>query len=374
MSHGRINGVILCVDDDATILSSLKQLLNGHFGKQWLVECAESGEDALDAIESFANDGIELSVIISDYIMPGMNGDELLAQVHRLSPETVKVMLTGQSHLAGIVRAINEAQLYRYLEKPFDNTDFVLTIEGACKAYQQERMLALKNSELLRINSELEGFNKRLEAIVAERTQDLLEKNAELELLSVTDKLTGLFNRQKLDKALIEEVARSERYYSDFSVILLDVDLFKQVNDTHGHEVGDTVLVEISKILSAHVRLTDLVGRWGGEEFLIVCCGSPLEAALSVAEKLREVIAAHVFSVVGHKTASFGVAQYRADDDVKSIVASADRALYQAKNSGRNRVCAALGLSCLNNAVSVEHEDKSGLMEFATGSQQNEQG
>jgi diguanylate cyclase (GGDEF)-like protein len=357
MSQGKNNGVILCVDDDTTILSSLKQLLNGHFGKQWLVECAESGEDALDAIESFANDGIELSVIISDYIMPGMNGDELLARVHQLSPDTVKVMLTGQSHLAGIVRAINEAQLYRYLEKPFDNTDLVLTIEGACKAYQQERMLALKNSQLLLINSELAGFNKRLEAIVAERTKELQETNRQLELLAVTDKLTGLFNRLKLDKTLTEEVARSERYYSDFSVILLDIDLFKQVNDTHGHEVGDTVLVDIAKILSAHVRLTDLVGRWGGEEFLIVCCGSPLEAAVNVAEKLREVIALHVFSVVGHKTASFGVAQYRTDDDVKSVVANADRALYQAKNSGRNRVCASAGLNCLIGDVSVENEE-----------------
>lgn len=339
MSHGSINGVILCVDDDTTILSSLKQLLNGHFGKQWLVECAESGADALDAIASFENDGIELSVIISDYIMPGMNGDELLAQVHRLSPKTVKVMLTGQSHLAGIVRAINEAQLYRYLEKPFDNTDFVLTIEGACKAYQQERMLALKNSELLRINSELEGFNKRLEAIVAERTQELQEKNRQLELLAVTDKLTGLFNRLKLDKTLTEEVTRGERYNTDFSVILVDVDKFKQVNDTHGHEVGDAVLVDIAGILGNHVRTTDLVGRWGGEEFLIVCRGSPLEAAATVAEKLRHVIAVHEFSVVGHKTASFGLAQFRAGDNVKSVLARADLALYQAKNSGRNRVC-----------------------------------
>ena len=334
-----INGAILCVDDDITILSSLKQLLNGHFGKQWLVECAESGEDALDAIASFKNDGIELSVIISDYIMPGMSGDELLARVHRLSPNTVKVMLTGQSHLAGIVRAINEAQLYRYLEKPFDNTDFVLTIDGACKAYQQARMLALKNLELLRVNSELEGFNQRLEAIVAERTQELLEKNGQLELLAVTDKLTGLFNRLKLDKTLTEEVARGERYNTDLSVILLDIDKFKNVNDTHGHEIGDTVLVAIAEILCNHVRTTDLVGRWGGEEFLIVCRGSPQEAAAAVAEKLRRVIAAHEFSVVGHKTASFGLAQYRAGDNVKSVVARADLALYQAKNMGRNRVC-----------------------------------
>lgn len=339
MYLGKNNGVILCVDDDATILSALKQILKCHFGKEWMVECAESGEDAIDAIDGFINDGIELAVIVSDYIMPGMNGDELLAQVHRLSPNTVKIMLTGQAHLAGIVRAINEAKLYRYLEKPFDNTDFVLTIEGACKAYKQERMLALNNLELLRINSELENFNKKLEALVAERTQELIEKNEQLELLSVTDKLTGLFNRLKLDKTLAEEVMMGESHSTNLSVILLDIDKFKNVNDTYGHEVGDAVLIDIGEILRNNVRSTDLVGRWGGEEFLIVCRGVVLEVAVKIAENLRNIIASHHFSVVGHRTASFGVSQYKVGDDVKSIVADADFSLYQAKNSGRNKVC-----------------------------------
>lgn len=332
-------GVILCVDDDPTILNSLRALLNGHIGERWLVECAESGEEALDAIAGFAKDGIDLAVIVSDYIMPRMNGDELLARVHGLSSSTVKIMLTGQTELSGVVRAINEAQLYRFLEKPFNNTDFVLTIEGACKAYRQERMLALQNTELLRINAELEGFNKRLENTVAERTQELQEKNAQLELLAVTDQLTGLFNRMKLDKTLAEEFAQSERYNTDWSVILLDVDLFKSVNDTHGHAVGDSVLVDVAHILRSQVRGTDLVGRWGGEEFLIVCRGSQPAAAATVAEKLRHSIASHVFPVIGQKTASFGVSKYGDGDTVKSVVARADMALYQAKNSGRNRVC-----------------------------------
>ena len=318
-------GVILCVDDDPTILNSLRALLNGHIGERWLVECAESGEEALDAIAGFAKDGIDLAVIVSDYIMPRMNGDELLARVHGLSSSTVKIMLTGQTELSGVVRAINEAQLYRFLEKPFNNTDFVLTIEGACKAYRQERMLALQNTELLRT--------------VAERTQELQEKNAQLELLAVTDQLTGLFNRMKLDKTLAEEFAQSERYNTDWSVILLDVDHFKSVNDTHGHAVGDCVLVDVAQILHTQVRGTDLVGRWGGEEFLIVCRGSQPAAAATVAEKLRHSIASHVFPVIGQKTASFGVSKYGDGDTVKSVVARADMALYQAKNSGRNRVC-----------------------------------
>lgn len=336
---GKNTGVILCVDDDVTILRSLKQTLNGHFGSQWLVECAESGKDALEIIEDFSDDGIELTVIVSDYIMPGMNGDELLARVHKLSPNTIKIMLTGQAQLNGIVRSINEAQLYRYLEKPFNNTDFVLTIESACKAYQQDRMLALKNLELLQINSELERFNKHLEALVAERTQELIERNEQLELLAITDKLTGLFNRLKLDKTLSEEISICKASSNDLSVILIDIDKFKNVNDTYGHEAGDAVLIDIGKILRENIRPTDLAGRWGGEEFLIVCSGASLELTVTIAENLRTIIAAHHFPVVGHKTASFGVSQYQAGDDVKSIVANADFALYQAKNNGRNRVC-----------------------------------
>ncbi|MGQ0711916.1 MAG: GGDEF domain-containing response regulator [Rhodoferax sp.] len=331
--------VILCVDDDQTILSALRGLLNEQEGGKWLIECAESGEEALDAIKGFLEDGIEPAVIVSDYIMPRMNGDELLARVHEISPNTVKIMLTGQAELAGVVRAINDAQLYRFLEKPFNNTDIFLTVDSACKAYRQERMLAAKNDELQRINSELEIFNKRLEAIVAERTQELQEKNKQLEMLAVTDQLTGLFNRTKLDKALAEQVAHSERYKVDWSVIMMDVDHFKQVNDTHGHQIGDAVLVDVAGILRNHVRTTDLVGRWGGEEFLVICHGAPSTAALTVAEKLRQAVESHQFAMVGHRTSSFGVSTYCVGDNVKSIVARADSALYQAKNNGRNQVC-----------------------------------
>lgn len=147
---------ILCVDDDFTILSALRTILNKHMSKGKIVEIAESGEEALETINELIDDGIELSVVISDYIMPGMKGDELLARVHQQRPEAIKIMLTGQSDLNGVKKAINEANLYRFLEKPFNNADLVLTVQGACKAYQQERELERKIQELKRINAELE--------------------------------------------------------------------------------------------------------------------------------------------------------------------------------------------------------------------------
>lgn len=162
--------------------------------------------------------------------------------------------------------------------------------------------------------------------------------NQELARLSVTDKLTKLFNRQKLDAELEMAYFRAMRFGQPLSVILLDIDHFKEVNDQHGHQVGDQVLVHISDLLSKHIRKIDLVGRWGGEEFMIICAGTDSQGAATLAELLRELIEYTQFPTVGHKTASFGVASFQPNDQVNTIVSRADAALYEAKHKGRNQV------------------------------------
>lgn len=174
--------------------------------------------------------------------------------------------------------------------------------------------------------------------IVAYWNRKLSTMNKELNRLSVTDKLTGLFNRVKTDDMLDGEILRARRFGQTFGLILLDIDLFKTVNDSHGHQVGDQVLIDVADILRTNIRQTDVVGRWGGEEFIIVCPQSDESGSYNLAENLRKKIATHVFSVVGHKTASFGVTTYRANDTSKDIVGRADGALYEAKQKGRNRV------------------------------------
>lgn len=162
--------------------------------------------------------------------------------------------------------------------------------------------------------------------------------NRELERLSVTDKLTGLFNRLKLDEVFEREIQRSTRFNQRFSVILLDIDHFKQVNDTHGHQVGDQVLMAVANVLSANTRETDIVGRWGGEEFLVICPQTDQNGVLKFAENLCQIFREHDFPVIHKKTASFGIATYQPGDQSKDIVARADAALYLAKHNGRNRV------------------------------------
>lgn len=166
---------------------------------------------------------------------------------------------------------------------------------------------------------------------------DITDKKR-VEELSITDRLTGLYNRLKLDELFAQYLSIAKRHQALFSIILLDIDKFKSVNDTYGHQVGDSLLQEIAKLLKTNVRFEDAVGRWGGEEFLILLPNSNSEDARLLAEKLRGVIEAENFAYVGSRTASFGVATYHQNDDEKSMTARADEALYLAKESGRNRV------------------------------------
>jgi len=182
--------------------------------------------------------------------------------------------------------------------------------------------------------SELKETQNRL----AEAHAELALKNRELEILSTIDQLTGVYNRLKLDELLNREIARSARYGNPMCVILADIDYFKSVNDTHGHQVGDRVLVDVTGVLAERIRKSDLLGRWGGEEFVIICPETGQEGAEALAENLRCAIESRQPPVATSQTASFGVTVYKPDDTAERMIARADEALYKAKQSGRNRV------------------------------------
>jgi diguanylate cyclase (GGDEF)-like protein len=174
--------------------------------------------------------------------------------------------------------------------------------------------------------------------IELERRLTLQDVARDLGLRAATDPLTGLFNRLRFDEALAEAIARGERYKMPFSLVLYDVDRFKAINDTYGHQVGDRVLVCLSELVSSLTRSPDLVARWGGEEFVILTHGLDLPMACQVAERLRMAIEQALFEQVGTITCSFGVAEYVVGDTAHSLLARADSALYRAKSRGRNRV------------------------------------
>ncbi len=158
-----------------------------------------------------------------------------------------------------------------------------------------------------------------------------------LEVLSETDQLTGLCNRHKLDRSLKQEMEKARRYKRELSYILIDIDYFKRINDTYGHASGDEVLVKVAEILRSHVRSSDIVGRMGGEEFLIISPETDGKSAFLLAEKLRRITEEYPFSQIGQLTISIGVAQLRDGVDATELLSLADQALYQAKREGRNR-------------------------------------
>ena len=166
---------------------------------------------------------------------------------------------------------------------------------------------------------------------------DITDKKI-VEELSITDQLTKLYNRLKIEEVFKTEIHRAQRYGTPFSAILLDIDHFKSVNDNYGHDVGDEVLKDISNILKSSVRKTDIIGRWGGEEFLVIASDTDKENTVVLAEKIRKSIESHNFKTIGKKTSSFGVTGYKDGDTQEDIVKRADNALYKAKDNGRNMV------------------------------------
>jgi diguanylate cyclase (GGDEF)-like protein/PAS domain S-box-containing protein len=168
---------------------------------------------------------------------------------------------------------------------------------------------------------------------------DITDKKR-IEELSIRDRLTGIYNRGKLDEVLSTLCYRVKNSENSFGIILLDIDHFKSINDTHGHLIGDSVLKEFSEILKRFIDKNSVVGRWGGEEFLLLLSNSTFSEAIDRAESVRKVIEEFNFATVGKVTSSFGATVYRSGDSVDSIIKRADDALYMAKESGRNRVSA----------------------------------
>lgn len=183
-------------------------------------------------------------------------------------------------------------------------------------------------------------FNKqnKLKNKLEESNEKLSLAYEEVEKLSVTDKLTNLYNRYKIDSVLNDEKKKADRYNLNFGILILDIDFFKKVNDNYGHLVGDEVLIEFSSILKNNSRETDIVGRWGGEEFLIIVPHTEYDSLLYFANNLRKKIENYEFRTVGKVTASIGVSIYEKDDEIINAINRADEAVYVSKSSGRNCV------------------------------------
>ena len=308
---------ILVADDEIAIRSLVGELLEeeGH-----TVTLAEDGQDAL---EKFNLDWHE--VVFSDIRMPKMTGIELLKEVKKINENTQFIIMTSHASVDNSIAALKQGA-FDYIIKPFEDLDLI--VETANRAIanlsgirEQQYLL----NTLSRQNAELGDLNKKFRE------------------LAIRDGLTGLFNHRHAQYKMQEEFERARRFDRDLSVLFMDVDHFKVFNDTHGHQAGDVVLQTIGEMMNIMTRESDVVARWGGEEFIVIAAETDEEQACGLAEQIRKAIAAHKFEhaekqPLGIISLSIGVAtisEKTADADV--LVRLADNAVYCSKDAGRNR-------------------------------------
>lgn len=338
--------VIICIDDEPIILESLKLEIKKAIGNDCIIETAEGGEEALDLLAELQQENCEVALVLSDYIMPDLKGDELLKRIHEMSPKTLKIMLTGQADVEAVGNAVRYAKLYRYLPKPWESEDLKLTVFEAIHSYLQEKKLEEQNFKLQQMNQELERLTREQAAIIRERTESLEKANQELQRLAITDSLTKIANRHRFDEYFTEKWEEMRKEKKPLSLIMCDVDFFKSYNDRYGHPEGDNCLFLVATAISNAVKVPEsLVARYGGEEFVVVMSNTTLEEAVAVAEAIRrevkELKIVNAQSKISkYVTISLGVSSWvpTAKFSREKMIKETDIALYEAKNLGRDRV------------------------------------
>ena len=226
---------IICVDDDPTVLKSIKAELEEAFGDDYLIEIAEGGEDALKFFEAFLAETYEIPVIITDYILPDITGDELLRQIHQISPRTLKIMLADQAKIEAVADVVEYANLYRYIVKPWQAEDLKLTVIQALNSYCQEKELTETNLELLKMNQELEQLTQEQATLIEElHNNERRLKQFTEELFQVNQAFSRFVPRQfiqLMDKDSIVDVQLGNQVERKMSVLFADIRDFTALSE-----------------------------------------------------------------------------------------------------------------------------------------------
>lgn len=421
---------IICVDDEPIILSSLGNQLKRNLGKDYDIELAFSGAEALSLCAELEAEGISIALVISDQSMPEMSGDDFLIQLHQTYPKTIKILLTGQADGDSVGNLVNADVLYRYIAKPWAETDLILTVKEALRRYGQEEQLAEQNIVLKKTNKllmavfgtagdgilvldnrgEVVIFNqkfaslwqidsasikgngrhildlisrrvaepKALDSIFAQpqsdsaaqlklnngtvlesyaRTQKLEDKIVGVvwEFRDVTarerqkaialrqaqhDTLTQLPKRRILNYQLTDAIGKAKQSSHQLAVMFVDLNRFKTINDTLGHQAGDLLLQQVVTRLKDCVRGSDIVARWGNDEFtLLLPKIQHANEATAIANQILKALKSP-FNLTGkpvHITSGIGIATYpEHGTDAETLLKNADAALSQAQQSGKH--------------------------------------
>jgi two-component system, cell cycle response regulator len=272
-------------------------------------------KDGLEALDYLNNDDFPLpELIISDILMPNMNGLTLCSKIRESFSEVFTILLTASVKEDALKKSFDSGAV-DFLEKPFNKTELLLRVKNVLRIKKAEKALKKAMSQLT-------------------------EKNQILKKLSTTDELTRLSNRRQLIKQLKEKIYDASRYSTPLSVILFDIDHFKKINDTYGHLSGDEVLKKVAEVFLNSLRSSDIAGRYGGEEFLLILPNTALEKGINVANTFNEKIKELTFESIPNAkvTISGGICEYSNEIKYEHLLSRVDDLLYIAKDNGRDRV------------------------------------
>lgn len=314
---------ILVVDDDPAQLALHKHMLRNSDAD---ILTATNGREALDIV---LRD--EPRIVVTDWLMPEMDGLELCKALR--SHEGIRfvyvIIATANLGADKVVEAF-DAGADDFVAKPVNENELLARLWAAERIVAAESTLAKRTRELHRVNAEMAMAHQKLNVA-----------NEKLKRMATTDELTGLLNRREAFERLNDFAQASRRYGHELAAIMLDIDHFKQFNDTYGHAAGDYVLRETARVLRGRTRTSDKVARVGGEEFLLICPGINGENAMRCAENVRAAIEHATFEYEGvnlNVTVSLGVAAWnRSYSKPDEMLKDADEALYVSKRSGRNQ-------------------------------------
>lgn len=310
---------VILVDDDPLILNALERL----FRPTYEVHSFENPELALKALENetslnistnlspSSDFNLSVSVIISDYQLPAMTGLEFLEKAQILQPLATRAIISGNSSINELVQQVEKNLVHRVILKPWENDYLLLQMA-------EMHQMHLSNARHLQDRQNLEEARRH-------------------------DPLTGLLNRSAMDEALKKELERAQRHQRVFSILMLDVDEFKKINDQQGHQAGDSTLIQIAKTLQQGLRSLDLVFRYGGDELLVLLPETDSTRSYEVAQRLQQQLQKN-FSIAtpGSPIAasvSMGLVSYPTHAyTINDLIRKADQAMYVAKRRGRHQI------------------------------------
>jgi diguanylate cyclase (GGDEF)-like protein len=298
--------------------------------------------EIIGAIDRLDRDISDLNRQVSVLFLNGSRDEASKVLLQEVLPKTAPLL----SHLAELTQAqrmdVQKALLVASSDAEKSRTQIAIFSIIAVIVSVTVTFIAIWYGR--KLSGQLQEMNNYLEQKIHERTEslldtqkELLEDNNELARMALTDSLTGLSNRTHMNQILRQEYARFERHDQRFGIIMLDIDHFKNVNDSFGHDAGDKVLKKLAQIIASAIRTSDFVARWGGEEFLICCTTIEETDLLPIAETIRKLVASSDFEKVKQITTSLGCAAIVKGESISDLIKRSDIALYEAKNNGRNQ-------------------------------------